>query len=70
MGDTVNLAARLMQAALQEAGDQPELRRVSGAGHDLAEAPDEEIMAIANDLAGRLVARPLPAVLLAIQEMG
>ena len=62
--------ARLMQAALQEAGDQPELRRVSGAGHDLAEAPDEEIMAIANDLAGRLVARPLPAVLLAIQEMG
>ena len=62
--------ALLLQAALEEAGNEPRLLLLAGAGHDLAEASEEEIAAISQDLAGRLVARPLPAVLMAIQEMG
>jgi len=62
--------AKLLQVVLESAGNQPDLRLIPGAGHELAEAPDEVITHVAEDLAGRLVQRPLPAVLLAIQEMG
>ena len=62
--------AKLLQVVLESAGNQPDLRLIPGAGHELAEAPDEVIAHVAEDLAGRLVQRPLPAVLLAIQEMG
>jgi alpha-beta hydrolase superfamily lysophospholipase len=62
--------AELLRSALQEAGNEIDLRVLTGAGHELAEAPDEVIRGVAEDLAERLVARPLPAVLLAIQEMG
>jgi uncharacterized protein len=62
--------ANLLQSVLEASGNPPELRMLPGAGHDLAEAPDDAIAAIATDLAGRIVARPLPAVLVAIQEMG
>ena len=43
---------------------------VPDAGHDLAEATDAQIDELAADLAARLQARPLPPVLLAIEEMG
>ena len=43
---------------------------VDGAGHDLAEAPDERIGELADALAGRIEPRELPPVLLAIEEMG
>ena len=62
--------AELLQAVLEAAGNQPDLQVITGAGHELAEAPDQVIAQVAEDLASRLVARPLPAVLLAIQEMG
>ena len=59
----------LLAAALAEAGNEPGTRFVPGAGHDLAEASDELIGEIASDLAGRLLPRDLPPVLLAIEEM-
>ena len=62
--------AELLRSVLEAAGNQADLRVIAGAGHELAEAPDEAVAAVAGDLAARLVARPLPAVLLAIQEMG
>jgi pimeloyl-ACP methyl ester carboxylesterase len=43
---------------------------VAGAGHDLGEAPDEQIGKIADALAARMEPRELPPVLLAIEEMG
>jgi alpha-beta hydrolase superfamily lysophospholipase len=60
----------LLAAALSDAGNEPGSRLVPGAGHDLAEASDELIGEIAADLAGRLLPRDLPPVLLAIEEMG
>jgi uncharacterized protein len=60
----------LLAAALSDADDDPGSRLVPGAGHDLAEAGDELIGEIAADLAGRLLPRDLPPVLLAIEEMG
>jgi uncharacterized protein len=62
--------ARLLEAALPAPGERTPLRMVPDAGHDLAEAPEDVCDEIAADLASRLVSRPLPAVLLAIQEMG
>jgi pimeloyl-ACP methyl ester carboxylesterase len=61
--------SKLLAAALAEAGNEPRTRFVPGAGHDLAEASDELIGEIAADLAGRLLPRDLPPVLLAIEEM-
>ena len=61
---------RLLEAALREAGNEPERRLVPEAGHDLEEASDEMIGEIATDLAGRLLPRDLPPVLQAIEEMG
>jgi alpha-beta hydrolase superfamily lysophospholipase len=62
--------AELLRSVVEAAGNQSDLRRIAGAGHELTEAPHEVIALVAEDLAARLVARPLPAVLLAIQEMG
>jgi len=60
----------LLEAALRAADEEPTSRVVPGAGHDLAEASDEVIAEVAADLAGRLLPRELPPVLLAIEEMG
>ena len=62
--------SRVLTAVLRGAGNEPSLRLVDGAGHDLAEAPDAAIDEIAADLAARLLPRELPPVLLAIEEMG
>ena len=60
----------LLRSVLEGTGNHVGLRTVDGAGHELEEAPDDLIADVAGDLAARLVSRPLPAVLLAIQEMG
>lgn len=61
--------SRLLHEALREAGNDPQLRLLPGVGHELAEATDADIEYIAADLAARLVPRPLPPVLLAIEQM-
>jgi len=62
--------SRLLSAALAEAGNQPALQLVEGAGHDLADADDAGIAALAEALAARIEPRELPPVLVAIEEMG
>lgn len=62
--------AELLESVLEAAGNRPDLRLIAGAGHELAEAPDDVIALVAEDLAARLIERPLPAVLLVIQDMG
>jgi pimeloyl-ACP methyl ester carboxylesterase len=62
--------SRLLADALASGGEAPVLRLVDGAGHDLAEASDELLAALADDLAARLLPRDLPPVLVAIEEMG
>ncbi len=57
----------LLAANLEGAGNAPERQVVAGAGHDLAEADDATIALIADDLAGRLVPRQLPPVLIALE---
>jgi pimeloyl-ACP methyl ester carboxylesterase len=60
----------LLVGALPDAGAEPRRVVIDGAGHDLAEASDAQIAALAADLAARLQPRDLPPVLLAIEEMG
>jgi pimeloyl-ACP methyl ester carboxylesterase len=60
----------LLEAALRDAGNAPRRRQVAGVGHELAEAPDELIVEIADDLAARILPVELPPVLMAIEEMG
>ena len=62
--------SRLLAAVLTDAGNEPDLRRVEGAGHELAEADEPTIGAIADALATRMAPRDLPPVLVAIEEMG
>jgi len=62
--------SRLLAASLLIAGEAPAVRWVEGAGHDLAEAGDELLGELADDLAARLLPRDLPPVLVAIEEMG
>jgi pimeloyl-ACP methyl ester carboxylesterase len=62
--------SRLLCATLRDGGNDPAVRIVAGAGHDLAEAGDEVIGAIVDDLVARMEARDLPPVLVAIEEMG
>lgn len=62
--------SRLLAAVLAGAGNQPQLRLLPGAGHDLAEADDEALADIAADLAARLEPRDLPPVLLALEDSG
>lgn len=58
----------LLERILRAGGNEPSLRLVPGAGHDLAEADDELIDEVAADLAARLEPRELPPVLLAIEN--
>ena len=60
----------LLTTALTEGGNEPELRLVERAGHELAEADAPLIGAIAAALAARMEPRDLPPVLVAIEEMG
>lgn len=60
----------LLAAALALGGEPGAVRIVPGAGHDLAEAGDDVIGELADDLAARLLPRDLPPLLLAIEEMG
>lgn len=60
--------SRLLERTLREAGNEVRLRTLT-AGHDLAEATDEEIGELAGDLAARLLPRELPPVLIAIDQM-
>lgn len=62
--------AKLLAAALADAGNEPSLSLVEGAGHDLAEAGDAEIGEFADALVMRMEPRELPPVLVAIEEMG
>jgi len=62
--------SRLLDATLRSAGNDPVVRFVDGAGHDLAEATDEVVAAFADDLVTRMQPRELPPVLVAIEEMG
>jgi len=62
--------SRLLSAALAEAGNQPALQLIDGAGHDLADADDTSISAFAEALVARMEPRELPPVLVAIEEMG
>jgi alpha-beta hydrolase superfamily lysophospholipase len=60
----------LLMAVLVEGGNRSGRQLVAAAGHDLAEAGDERIAAVAADLATRLLPTELPPVLVAIEEMG
>jgi len=62
--------SRLLEEILRDAGNDPVVQLVDGAGHDLAEAPDGVIDAFAEALSSRIEPRELPPVLLAIEEMG
>ncbi|MGZ8562567.1 MAG: alpha/beta hydrolase family protein [Candidatus Limnocylindria bacterium] len=62
--------SQLLAAALATAGEEPGVRWVEGAGHDLAEADGQLADELAEDLATRLLPRDLPPVLVAIEEMG
>ncbi|HET9877815.1 MAG TPA: alpha/beta fold hydrolase [Candidatus Limnocylindria bacterium] len=57
----------LLATALRDAGNEPGLTVVPGAGHDLAEADDGTIGQVARDLAVRLVPRELPPVLISLE---
>lgn len=62
--------SRLLAEALRRGGNEPRLE-LTDAGHDLAEAPQRRIDALAAELAARLAEpRALPPVLLAIQDEG
>lgn len=61
--------SRLLAAALTDGGSDPTIFEVDGAGHDLAEAGDAQIGELAAAVAGRMEARELPPVLVAIEEM-
>lgn len=62
--------SKLLAAALASAGEVVGMRLVPDVGHDLAEASEELIGELADDLAARLAPRELPPVLLAIEQMG
>ena len=60
----------ILARVLADAGNEPVLRVLDGAGHDLAEADDAEIRDLAALLTSRMQPRELPPVLVAIEEMG
>jgi hypothetical protein len=62
--------AALLTDTLEAGGERPAVDLVADAGHDLAEADDERIGEIASALTGRIEARELPPVLVAIEQMG
>jgi pimeloyl-ACP methyl ester carboxylesterase len=59
----------LLAQVLADAGNQPVVQLIDGAGHDLEEADDAGIGAFADALAARMQPRELPPVLMAIEEM-
>ena len=59
----------LLAGVLGAAGPRPDVMRIEGAGHDLAEADDVRIGELASEIAGQMEARDLPPVLVAIEEM-
>jgi hypothetical protein len=59
----------LLEGVLRDAGNQPIRHVLAGAGHDLAEAPDDGIGAFVDDLAARIQPVQLPPVLVAIEAM-
>ncbi|MFN2484101.1 MAG: alpha/beta hydrolase family protein [Candidatus Limnocylindria bacterium] len=59
---------RILERTLRDAGNEPSLRVIPTADHDLREAADAVIDDLAADMAARLVPRALPPVLLAIDE--
>lgn len=61
--------SRLLAATLAASGSAPDVQVIPGAGHDLAEAGDRVMAALATDLAARLLPRDLPPVLVALQEL-
>ena len=61
--------SELLADVLATAGTAPDSHLVDGAGHDLAEAGDDRIGAIAEALVGRMERRELPPVLVAIEEI-
>lgn len=58
----------LLAATVRGAAGDTDLHLVPRAGHDLAEADDGMIAFLADDLAGRLVPRELPPVLVALES--
>jgi predicted esterase len=62
--------SQLLAAVLRDAGNDPAMIGIDGAGHDFAGASDAQIDEIGGALAGGIVARELPPVLVAIEEMG
>lgn len=62
--------SRVVDEVLRAAGNDPLLQLVDGAGHELEEADDARIAAIAGALVARMEPRELPPVLVAIEEMG
>ena len=59
----------LLAQVLTDAGNEPVLQLIDGAGHDLAEADDGAVSAFAEALVVRMRPRELPPVLMAIEEM-
>lgn len=62
--------AELLLAARPAAAPRAGRHVIPAAGHDLAEASDDRIAELAADLASLLRPRPLPPVLIAIDQMG
>lgn len=62
--------SRLLAEVLRDAGNDPLLQLVEAGGHDLADAGDEAVEAVAEALVARMTPRELPPVLVAIEEMG
>lgn len=60
--------ALLLEDALREAGNDPVLQRVPGAGHDLVDPPTA-VDSFADALVARMEPRELPPVLVAIEQM-
>jgi hypothetical protein len=61
--------SRLLADVLAAAGSAPDVTPVGGAGHDLDEADDDRIGLLAGSVVGRMEARELPPVLVAIEQM-
>jgi hypothetical protein len=62
--------SRLLAGTLTDGGNDPVLQLIDDAGHELAEADEEAIGALADALAARIEPRDLPPVLMAIEGMG
>ncbi|MEO7296526.1 MAG: alpha/beta fold hydrolase [Candidatus Limnocylindria bacterium] len=61
--------SRILAQVLADGGNDPVLQLIEHAGHELDEADDAAIGALAEALVARMEPRELPPVLLAIEEM-